>query len=164
MVGDYITLNNRVHPKKHGHGFHECKVHGAIMGPTWVLSAPSGPHIGPMNLTIRVALCCVLLWFGTNTFYPYPLGPLFTKKSLCYWYRDSHYKPKMIIRPSWVYDGDSYTPWVNSVLCFVWPKVFHDTPFYALYDPKCFMMFPWCTINASVASAWCTINAPAAFA
>ena len=29
------------------------KVHGANMGPTWVLSAPDGPHVGPMNLTIR---------------------------------------------------------------------------------------------------------------
>ena len=23
------------------------------MGPTWVLSAPDGPHIGPINLAIR---------------------------------------------------------------------------------------------------------------
>ena len=23
------------------------------MGPTWALSAPDGPHIGPMNLAIR---------------------------------------------------------------------------------------------------------------
>ena len=29
------------------------KVHGANMGPTWVLSAPDGPHDGPMNLAIR---------------------------------------------------------------------------------------------------------------
>ena len=28
------------------------KVHGANTGPTWVLSAPGGPHIGPMNLVI----------------------------------------------------------------------------------------------------------------
>ena len=27
------------------------KVHGAHMGPTWVLSAPDGPHVGPMNLS-----------------------------------------------------------------------------------------------------------------
>ena len=27
------------------------------MGPTWVLSAPDGPHIDPMNLAIRVNLC-----------------------------------------------------------------------------------------------------------
>ena len=25
------------------------KVHGAHMGPTWVLSAPDGPRVGPMN-------------------------------------------------------------------------------------------------------------------
>ena len=29
------------------------KVWGANIGPTWVLSAPDGPHIGPMNLAIR---------------------------------------------------------------------------------------------------------------
>ena len=34
----------------------DSKVHGANMGPTWVLSAPDGPHFGPMNLAIRVAL------------------------------------------------------------------------------------------------------------
>ena len=31
----------------------DSKVHGANMGPTWVLSAPYGPHVGPMNLAIR---------------------------------------------------------------------------------------------------------------
>ena len=35
--------------------FPDSKVHGANMGPTWVLSAPAdGPHVGPMNLAIRV--------------------------------------------------------------------------------------------------------------
>ena len=28
-------------------------VHGANMGPTWVLSAHDGPHVGPMNLATR---------------------------------------------------------------------------------------------------------------
>ena len=28
------------------------KVHGPNMGPNWVLSAPDGPHDGPMNLAI----------------------------------------------------------------------------------------------------------------
>ena len=32
----------------------DSKVHGANMGPTWVLSATDGPHVGPMNLAIRV--------------------------------------------------------------------------------------------------------------
>ena len=31
----------------------DSKDHGANMGPTWVLSAPDGPHLGPMNLAIR---------------------------------------------------------------------------------------------------------------
>ena len=30
----------------------DSKDHGANMGPTWVLSAPGGPHVGPMNLAI----------------------------------------------------------------------------------------------------------------
>ena len=33
----------------------DTMVHGANMGPTWVLSAPDGPHVGPMNLAIRDA-------------------------------------------------------------------------------------------------------------
>ena len=32
----------------------DSKVHGANMGPTWVLLAPDGPHVGPMNFAIRV--------------------------------------------------------------------------------------------------------------
>ena len=32
------------------------KVHGANMRPNWVLSAPDGPHVGPMNLAIRDAM------------------------------------------------------------------------------------------------------------
>ena len=39
------TSTNRMNP--------DSKVHGAIMGPTWVLSAPHGLHVGPMNLAIR---------------------------------------------------------------------------------------------------------------
>ena len=30
----------------------DSKVHGANMEPTWVLSSPGGPHVGPMNLAI----------------------------------------------------------------------------------------------------------------
>ena len=41
--------------KKKGTQWHnpESRVHGPNMGPTWVLSAPDGPHVGPMNLAIR---------------------------------------------------------------------------------------------------------------
>ena len=33
------------------YGFPDSKVHRTNMGPTWVLSAPDGPHVGPMNFT-----------------------------------------------------------------------------------------------------------------
>ena len=40
-----------------------CKAHGAYMGPTWGLLAPDGPHVGPMNLAIRVITYpCLLCW------------------------------------------------------------------------------------------------------
>ena len=41
------TLLNRAYP--------DSKVHGANMGPIWVLSAPNGPHVGAMNFAIWVA-------------------------------------------------------------------------------------------------------------
>ena len=31
----------------------DSKVHGANLGPTWVLSDPDGPYVDPMNLAIR---------------------------------------------------------------------------------------------------------------
>ena len=34
----------------------DSKVHGANRGPTWVLSAPDGPHVGPINLAIRASI------------------------------------------------------------------------------------------------------------
>ena len=40
----------------------DSKVHGANMGPAWVLSAPDWPHVGPMNLAIREATSDWLLF------------------------------------------------------------------------------------------------------
>ena len=37
----------------------DSKVHGANMGPTWVLSAPDGPHVSPMNFVIWGTLSLV---------------------------------------------------------------------------------------------------------
>ena len=39
--------------KRIGGRIPDSKVHGDNMGSTWVLSAPDGPHVGPMNLAIR---------------------------------------------------------------------------------------------------------------
>ena len=41
---------------KRTNNYPDNKVHGANMRPTWVLSAPDGPHIGPMNLAVRVLI------------------------------------------------------------------------------------------------------------
>ena len=45
-----MTLGNTA---SHPDGIPDSKARGANMGPTWVLSAPDGPHVGPMNLAIR---------------------------------------------------------------------------------------------------------------
>ena len=45
----------------------DSKVHGANIGPTWVLPTPDGPHVGPMNLAIReVTAFCILLIIRGN--------------------------------------------------------------------------------------------------
>ena len=36
--------------------FPDSKVHGANMGPTWVLLAPDGPHVGPWTLLSGLAI------------------------------------------------------------------------------------------------------------
>ena len=64
-----VLLLTTISPSSHDldHiGFHSCityhkafpdsEVHGANMGPTWALSAPDGPHVGPMNLAIRAGM------------------------------------------------------------------------------------------------------------
>ena len=40
----------------------DSNIHGANMGPTWVLPAPDGPHVGPMNLTIRDVVQHSSIW------------------------------------------------------------------------------------------------------
>ena len=42
--------------------FTDSKVYGANMGPTWVLSAPGGPHVGPMDLAIWLVLSLAFRW------------------------------------------------------------------------------------------------------
>ena len=38
----------------------DSKIHGANMGPTWVLAAPDGPHVGAINLAMRVVIESVI--------------------------------------------------------------------------------------------------------
>ena len=51
------------------HNTDDSKVHGAIMGPNWVLSAPVGPHVGSMNFAIYdIYLNVALLKTSINVF------------------------------------------------------------------------------------------------
>ena len=56
------------------HAVQDNKDHGANMGPTWVLSVPGGPHVGPMNLAIRGGT--PMMWenhMASNTIVPQQL-------------------------------------------------------------------------------------------
>ena len=50
----------------------DSKIHGANMGPIWVLSAPDGPHVGPMNPAIRntkpVRTFYEILWWNCKQY------------------------------------------------------------------------------------------------
>ena len=52
MIYDFVVM--KLSGSETGTNYPDIKVHGANMGPTWVLSAPDGPHVGPMNLANRV--------------------------------------------------------------------------------------------------------------
>ena len=44
FVGAFLIIEHADHIDP------DSKVHGANVGPTWVLLSPGGPHVGPMNL------------------------------------------------------------------------------------------------------------------
>ena len=57
-----LLCNGHVRPFKIS--YPDSKVHGANKRPSWVLSAPVGSHVGPMNLAIRVFIIYshAILW------------------------------------------------------------------------------------------------------
>ena len=48
-----MSVNNKEGIEMSQQSVPDSKVHVANMRPTWVLSAPNGRHVGPMNLAIR---------------------------------------------------------------------------------------------------------------
>ena len=102
------------------HTFPESKDHGANMGPTWVLSAPGRPHVGPMNLAIRVIntdiyrslddllTTVAVLWIRGLFRRPVPTVP-------CIVFRES--------RGGVLYDGGQFRyVWYNGLPVQRWPK------------------------------------------
>ena len=55
-----VFRGDNANDKAHSQIIQDGKVHGANMRPTWVLSAPDGPHVGSMNLAIREFLFSVV--------------------------------------------------------------------------------------------------------
>ena len=55
MLFETVIIQKDHNIPHHAWGFPDSKVHVAHLGPTWVLSAPGGPHVGPMNLVIRLS-------------------------------------------------------------------------------------------------------------
>ena len=53
-IQDFLALQKIIFAVCLEHRYPDNNVHGTNMGPTWVLLAPDGPHVGPMNLAILV--------------------------------------------------------------------------------------------------------------
>ena len=53
MISMIIVIEQRTHCYTYP-AYRDSKVHEANMGPTWVLSSPGGPHVGPISFVIRV--------------------------------------------------------------------------------------------------------------
>ena len=68
---DFSTKNK----EKHHSLTPGSKVHGANMGTTWVLSAPDGPHVGPVNLAIRDITKLLAFFMGIHWSPVYPHTP-----------------------------------------------------------------------------------------
>ena len=66
-MAQHCTLLLSYHICQMGYIIPESKVHVANMGPTWDLSAPDGPHVGPMNLAIgdltTIAVAIILVTY-----------------------------------------------------------------------------------------------------
>ena len=82
------------------------------MGPTWNLSAPDGPHIGPMNLAIRDNKKDAVVrerdrsipksWHSTSPPSPAAPEPRLNIKTVLSTYGDFHVKDKTAVRTSYL--------------------------------------------------------------
>ena len=107
----------------------DSKIHGTNMGPTWVLSAPDGPHVGLMNLAIWDAWLAVCLALQSVCCYcrVWRLTPW--EKTACLngvpkcWDFEAHHG-KVDIEPSlhnqWCPD---YPQWPSQLALRRWPNV-----------------------------------------
>ena len=64
-----LGQNHKVKRSNIGKNYPDSYVHGANMEPTWVLLAPDGPHVAPMNIAIRV----MRLMIRNNQLHPFSI-------------------------------------------------------------------------------------------
>ena len=81
--------------------------------------SPASYHLSPASVSC-VSLVAwnnvKILWYQLGEILRLQRDPwLFTKKTPCYGYRDPHYKPKTVWRPSQVYNGNPYTDKTSGV-------------------------------------------------
>ena len=92
------------------------KVHRANMGPTWVLSAPDGPHVCPKNLAIRDVINIAILYSTISR-----VHAIFTAID---WYRHRKYLAYVAfnyIRVQLIYNKAHTVPYHNFDQWFRWP-------------------------------------------
>ena len=129
------------------------------MGPTWVLSAPYGPHVGPMNLAIRVVILMkfsspasleIVIWTGISIHKYTSLilttsGTVkdenFVKMKPLYWLQNYIWHSKMFIQLWIQYDTVDPTSLSKmadeisrnnapfQVLCMLWDQYHHGFTF-----------------------------------
>ena len=86
----------------HDSRFKQCDSVECMFKPLATSSGQCRSNIDRVSLKYNVC-SCQMLRRQVNT------GPLFTKKTPSYGYRDPHDKPKTVWRPSQVYNGNPYT-------------------------------------------------------
>ena len=101
----------------------DSKVHGANMGPTWVLSAPDGPRVGPMNLAIREVNQHTEDYFQSQTqnhvhillniLYMQPCPPLCW--IICVWF---------LVYPPWIHSYFKHSCHISHV-CLIFCQAYH---------------------------------------
>ena len=106
----------------------DSKVYGANMGPTWVLSAPDGPHVGPMSLDIwhhsllqdrgdlQISTVTHVISIAINHWIPMPSGSVFIVNGVT-----------AILAESWTHGGffKRLLIWTYADMCTLKINVIH---------------------------------------
>ena len=130
------------------HAIPDSKVYGVNMGPTWVLSAPDGPHVGPTNLAIRDDIVDqtynysirgnLLKWFesylcfSSNTDHEFCCHKYWPFISLLFWQHEFTiyllYQHRLFVCIQWDYQCSRKH---SAQILFVWSP----SPLGLVYDP-----------------------------